>query len=84
MNDPYECDKCGKEFFNPHQLVTIPLDPLGFKLSGCFCSLQCARNHNRYMNGKNRSVFGWEQREQWMLEREKNKKNFDPIVNKKK
>ena len=82
MTDPFECDSCREEFFNPHQVITIPMDEFGKKVSGCFCSLECALKDNRYMNRSNRTVFGWEDREKWLLQKEKGKKVFDPTVSK--
>lgn len=85
QSDPYRCDKCRQDFFNPHQVISIPLDPQGFRMSGIYCSFECATWHNRHVNGHGtRMVVGWEQREQWMMDMEKKKKLFDPTVEKKK
>ena len=63
------CDSCKVTIDYNDVPVSIPLDKDWNKVSGYFCSIKCALYHNRFFNTGTRMVIGWEERENWLLQK---------------
>lgn len=64
---PYTCDRCQKTIVSLLELFYVPLNREATRISGSYCSLDCARHDNKTVNRNGRTVMGWQQRDEWML-----------------